>query len=72
MNTAAKPLLDINKTAAFLGMPPTRLTGTGKRQRLGIPHLKIGRSVRFSEDDLLRWLADRSSEKREADRCENH
>lgn len=32
-----------------------------------IPHLKLGRLVRFREDDILEWLRDKDREPQEID-----
>ena len=53
------PLIDANGAAAFLGVTTARLYGAC-REGL-IPHIRIGRSVRFSRPDLMDWVANGGS-----------
>ena len=49
-----QPLLDAKQTAKILAISPRKLwslTNSGQ-----IPHVRIGRSVRYSIDDLIEWI----------------
>jgi len=50
-------LLTASEVAHALGMHPTRVYREAKAGR--IPHVRIGRRVRFDEDELRAWLHER-------------
>ena len=50
-------LLTAIEVAQAIGMHPTRVYRDAKAGR--IPHVRIGRRVRFDEDDLRDWLRER-------------
>ena len=47
------PLLDAKGAAELLNVPPSWILAEARANRL--PHLKLGRYVRFSEAELLEW-----------------
>ncbi len=49
------PLLDAKAAGALLGVPPTWLLAQARSGR--IPHHRLGHYVRFSTEDLHKWLA---------------
>jgi len=50
----AEPLLDVETTAALLSVRPSWVYEAVRAGRM--PHLKIGRHVRFLRSDLERWV----------------
>jgi hypothetical protein len=55
-------ILDVNQLAEFLGVTANTIHGlTRQRARHRgepvIPHLKIGRELKFRRDSVLNWLA---------------
>lgn len=54
MREQIKSLLTINEAASFLSVKVSRLRTAVFRKE--IPFIKIGRLVRFKEDDLLKWI----------------
>ena len=54
MQNTSKSLLTINEAANFLSVKVSRLRTAVFRKE--IPFIKIGRLVRFKEDDLLKWI----------------
>jgi excisionase family DNA binding protein len=52
-----EPLLDANQAAKLLGLPRSSIYAYAKRGDL--PHVKIGRHLKFIRGDLERALADR-------------
>ena len=54
-DTAAfTPLIDAKAAGRLLGVPPTWLLAQARAGQ--IPHHRLGHYVRFSADDLRRWL----------------
>ncbi len=53
---AITPLLDAGQAAALLNVPPSWLLAQARADR--IPHVRLGRYVRFHREELLAW-ADR-------------
>ncbi|MHB0874535.1 MAG: helix-turn-helix transcriptional regulator [Anaerolineae bacterium] len=51
-------LLRASELSAITGVPTSTLFHMAKADR--IPHVRLGRSVRFPEQDIERWLAARS------------
>ena len=48
------------QAAAFLGVRPQTLASWATSGRYSLPFVKIGRSVRYRQCDLERWVADRT------------
>ncbi len=51
---SAGHLLDAKAAGVLLGVPPTWLLAQARRD--AVPHVRLGRYVRFDEGDLLRWI----------------
>jgi excisionase family DNA binding protein len=47
------PLLDATGAAELLGVPRTWVLAQARADR--IPHIRLGRYVRFDADELLAW-----------------
>lgn len=57
-------LLTAAEVAEFLNVPESWVreqTRNGARRGNGMPHLRLGRYVRFEEDAVRDWLADQRS-----------
>jgi excisionase family DNA binding protein len=52
------PLLDARQAAAILNVPASWIAAEARAGR--IPHVRLGRYVRFSSDELARWCDGRS------------
>lgn len=52
----SEPLLDAQAAAALLSVRPSWIYEAVRTGRL--PHLKVGRHVRFLRSDLERWVID--------------
>jgi excisionase family DNA binding protein len=52
------PLLDARQAAETLNVPSSWIAAEARAGR--IPHLRLGRYVRFSRDELMRWCEGRS------------
>jgi hypothetical protein len=48
-------LLDATAAGELLGVPPTWLLAQARKD--GIPHLRVGKYVRFDPGDLDGWIA---------------
>jgi hypothetical protein len=58
---AALPvLLDTRETAALLRCSPKTLEVDRCRRRWRVPFVRVGRSVKYDQAAVLRWLADRN------------
>lgn len=44
------------EAAKFLGVSPTSLATWRSTGQHGIPYIKIGGSVRYLKDDLMKWV----------------
>lgn len=53
-------LLDDPAAAEFLGINPQTLAVWRSTKRYPIPYIKVGRSVRYRESDLIEWLESRT------------
>lgn len=53
------PLLDAEQAGALLSVQPSWLWAAARRGE--IPHVKVGRYIRFREKDLLDWIDDHVS-----------
>jgi excisionase family DNA binding protein len=51
------PLLDAHAAGELLAVPPTWLLAEARSNR--VPHVRLGRYVRFRREALLGWVADR-------------
>jgi Helix-turn-helix domain len=47
-------LLDANAAGDLLGVPPSWLLAQARRD--AVPHLRLGKYVRFDQADLERWI----------------
>ena len=52
----ADRLLDANEVAAILGGPVSWIRSAAREGAM--PHVKLGRYVRFDEDDVRAWIAE--------------
>jgi excisionase family DNA binding protein len=52
-------LLSNDEAAEFLGVSPGTLPIWRHHARYPLPYIKIGRLVRYSEEDLLAWMESR-------------
>lgn len=52
------PLLDARQAAAILNVPASWIAAEARAGR--IPHVRLGRYVRFNRDELMRWCEGRS------------
>ena len=49
-------LVDAREAAYCLKVPIYLLTHPKERQRLGLPHYRVGKMVRFKVSELLAWM----------------
>ena len=49
-------LVDASEAAHCLNLPMYLLTHPKERQRLGIPHYRVGKLVRFKPAELEAWI----------------
>jgi excisionase family DNA binding protein len=54
----APPLLDSGQAAAILNVPQSWVAAEARAGR--IPHVRLGRYVRFNRDELMAWCERRS------------
>jgi len=54
----AEPLLNANEAARLLRVPRSTLYELVRSR--GLPHVKVGRALRFTRADLAIWIADKS------------
>lgn len=54
----AEPLLDANEAARLLKVPRSTLYELVRSR--GLPHVKVGRALRFTRADLTSWIANNS------------
>ncbi|MFZ2113893.1 MAG: helix-turn-helix domain-containing protein [Solirubrobacteraceae bacterium] len=52
------PLLDARQAAAILNVPASWIAAEARAGRL--PHVRLGRYVRFNAEELMRWCEGRS------------
>jgi excisionase family DNA binding protein len=52
----AEPLLDANDAARLLKVPRSTLYELVRSR--GLPHIRVGRVLRFTRHDLALWIAD--------------
>lgn len=65
MSQFNKSLLSIEEASNFLSIKVSRLRTAVFRKE--IPFVKIGRLVRFKQDDLLNWIEDNTVKAKEDD-----
>jgi len=53
-----QPLLDAKAAAELLGVPATWVLAEARAER--IPHVRLGKYVRFRAGDLMAWMGERS------------
>ena len=63
----AELMVDAAKVASTLNLPLYYFTHTPKRLRLGIPHYRLGRAIRFRLSEVAAWQAARSETNRTED-----
>ena len=51
----AEPLLDATEAARLLRVPRSTLYELVRSR--GLPHIRVGRTLRFTREDLGRWIA---------------
>lgn len=51
-------LIDAREVALVLNLPLYWLTHAKERQRLGMPHYRVGKLVRFKLEELITWIED--------------
>jgi hypothetical protein len=56
--TQSRVLIDAKAAGALLGVPHTWVLDEARHDR--IPHIRLGRYVRFDADELLAWARNRS------------
>lgn len=49
-------LVDAREAAFCLKVPIYLLTQPKERQRLGLPHYRVGKMVRFKVSELMAWM----------------
>jgi hypothetical protein len=49
-------LVDAREAALCLNLPTYWLTHAKERRRLGLPHYRVGKLVRFKLDELADWI----------------
>lgn len=49
-------LIDAREAALTLNLPMYWLTHAKERQRLGLPHYRVGKLVRFKLNELVAWI----------------
>ncbi len=60
---SVSPLLDARQAAAVLNTPQSWVLAEARAGR--IPHVRLGRYVRFDRDDLLAWVQRKKTRSRE-------
>ena len=56
-------LVGVERAAEFLGVKVSTLYAWSEQER--IPHVRLGRALRFDLDTLRRWIEEKSVEVRE-------
>jgi excisionase family DNA binding protein len=57
MSLGAEALLTVHDVAGFLRVPPSWVyERTRRRGRDRMPHIKVGKYLRFRREDVLGWL----------------
>lgn len=63
----AEPMVDAARAASTLNLPLYYFTHTPKRLKLGIPHYRMGRAIRYRLSEVAAWHAARSEPNRTED-----
>jgi hypothetical protein len=63
-------LIDAREAALSLNLPMYWLTHAKERQRLGLPHYRVGKLVRFKLNELIAWIDAQQPQALEAARKE--
>jgi len=58
--TTSESLLDIQQLARKLGVTESWVRSQVLKKK--IPFIKVGKLIRFSESDIVKWLEERTSE----------
>jgi hypothetical protein len=53
-------LLTTTETAALLTCSPKTLEADRCRRRWRVPFLRVGRAIRYDQQSVIKWLADRN------------
>ncbi len=61
-----KRLVDAREAAYCLKVPIYLLTHPKERQRLGLPHYRVGKMVRFKVSELMAWMQAKAEAEAEA------
>jgi len=49
-------LVDAHEAAHCLNLPMYLLSHPKERQRIGVPHYRVGKMVRFKVSELMDWM----------------
>ena len=60
-------LVDAREAAFCLKLPMYLLTNPKDRQRLGLPHYRVGKMVRFKVSELMAWMHAQAQAEAEAE-----
>jgi hypothetical protein len=55
-------LVDAREAAHCLNLPMYLLSHPKERQRIGVPHYRVGKMVRFKVSELMDWLQARGDQ----------
>ena len=55
-------LVDAREAAYCLKVPIYQLTHPKERERLGLPHYRVGKMVRFKVSELMAWMQAKAEE----------
>lgn len=55
----AERLIDVREAAYFLNLPMYLLTHPKERGRIGVPHYRVGKMVRFKLNELMDWMKEK-------------
>jgi len=58
----AERLIDVREAAYFLNLPMYLLTHPKERERIGVPHYRVGKMVRFKLNELMDWMKEKEVE----------
>jgi len=56
-------LLTVRQLAEATGLAPWRIHELCAQRKL--PHMRVGRTLRFAEDVIVQWIAEQSTKKEE-------
>lgn len=59
IKSATSELLHTEQAAAFLGLSEKTLNNDRCTRKIGIPFVKIGRSIKYRRSDLEKFISDR-------------